>query len=71
MKVDRIKFHVEDLDGPNCAEAIKKKLSGVHGVSAASIDLNSKEVAVSVSYPQSCESVYCAVEDLGYHIIVR
>ncbi len=63
-----IKFLVDDMVWPSCAEAIQKKLECLDGVTVASADSNSNEVTVFLAYPQSCEGVYCAVEDMGYHI---
>lgn len=66
--MESIKFQVEDMVWPSCAEAIEMKLAGIDGVAAASADSNSKEVTVLLAHSQSCEGIYCAVEDLGYHI---
>ena len=63
-----IKFHVSDMFWPSCDEAIKAKISGLDGVRSASADSDSSEVTVLLAYPQSCEGIYCAVEDMGYHI---
>jgi len=63
-----IKFLVDDMVWPSCEEAIKMKLASLDCVSEASANSNSKEVTVVLAYPQSCENVYCAVEDMGYHI---
>jgi copper chaperone CopZ len=67
-KMKTIKFRVDDMIWPSCAEAIKTKLAGLDCVTGASADPNSKEVTVLLAYPQSSEGVFCAVEDLGYHI---
>ena len=63
-----IKFQVDDMVWPSCAQAIKVKLAGLEGVTSASADADSSEVTVQLAYPQSCEGIYCAVEDMGYHI---
>ena len=69
--MEPLKFVVEDMNTPNCVEAIVTKLTGLDGVLVESVNGNSREVAVLVAYPQTCDGVYCAVEDLGYHIGCR
>lgn len=66
--MESIKFQVADMVWSSSAEAITAKLSGLDGVRAASADSDSSEVTVLLAYPQSCECIYCAVEDMGYHI---
>jgi len=63
-----IKFQVNDMVWTSCEQAIEQKLAGLDGVKLAVADSTSKEVTVFLAYPQSCEGLYCAVEDLGYHI---
>lgn len=66
--MESIKFHVADMVWPSNAEAITAKLSRLDGVRTTSADCDSSEVTVLLAYPQSCECIYCAVEDMGYHI---
>lgn len=63
-----IKFRVDDMVWTSCEQAIEQKLAGLDGVEMAVADSSSKEVTVLLTYPQSVEGLYCAVEDLGYHI---
>ena len=66
-----VRFQVVDMDGPASGKAIKNKLTDLHGVSTASVDFYSKEVTVLLAYPQLRRWVYCAVENLGFHIAGR
>lgn len=63
----KFQFKVENMDCPSCAEAIRRKLQALEGVSGVDIDLKEKKVSLQSANPNLCqEDLTCVMEDMGY-----
>jgi len=65
-----ITLHVEGMACEGCANAVRRSVSGLDGVSRVDVDLAGKRVAVAYDEVKTDEAAIRArIEDAGYDVV--
>lgn len=68
MPADTMTLPIEDMSCEHCAQRVQEALTGVEGVTGASVNLGDAEATVTVRGSVSRERLADAVEDVGYGV---
>lgn len=63
-----VKFKVSELHDADWEAILLAKLRGLDGIMDVEIDSQTREVRLSLTHPQTCEGVFCSIEQLGYKV---
>jgi copper chaperone CopZ len=63
-----ITFKVSSLHNEFMEKTILDKLQALDGVLDVSVNPQTQEVTLATLHPETCEGVYCLLEDAGYEV---
>jgi hypothetical protein len=63
-----ITFKVASLHNDFMEKTLLEKLQSLDGVFNVSVNAQTQEVSLATLQPETCEGVYCLLEDSGYEV---